>query len=98
MSPPDADKRGDRDYNKREDQCTLHIYFSFTIAIALPSITISWSGFEAGVDRILNSPTLPLRRGLKPKERGCSDSGRGRPESIGFISTSRSVMTLISES
>jgi hypothetical protein len=80
MSPPDTDKRGDRDYNKRKDQCTLHIYFSFTIAIVLPSITINWSGFEAGVNRILNSPTLPLRRGLKSKKRGSGDFARGRPD------------------
>src|ERR1017187_2029743 len=29
---------------------------------------------------ILNSPTLPLRRGLKSKKRGSGDFARGRPD------------------
>jgi hypothetical protein len=34
MSPPDADERGTRNYNKRIDHGNLHIDFSFVVTSA----------------------------------------------------------------
>jgi hypothetical protein len=41
MSPPDADERGTRDYNKRIDQANLHSDFSFVVTSAALGTTES---------------------------------------------------------